>query len=217
MILALNTAEAVHELALLDGSTLLAESRWTNTHEDVDNLVPSLQKLLDEKGLSKKDITQLVVLRGPGSYTSVRVGIAFVNGLKEGLGAELYEIDTFDFLKLKAARAEDVLVVLHAGGLDVGLRYKDEEKVGALAPLLAAIPHGHELHVLAELPPALMNELRSLALEKSWTLLEGHELQTLGETLQTFGLSAFKKVDLAAPFYLRGPHITVPTDPWKKP
>lgn len=233
MILALNTAQSTHELALLDGDKLLLERRWVNAKEDVEKLIPTVQAMLDEVGASKKDLTELVLVRGPGSFTSVRVGIAFMNALAEGLHAKLYSIDTFELLARKAATTDPLLVVLHAGGLDVGIKIFNQNglnkakngddsvpgnnfKVGPLAPLLAEITHDQSLRVVTELPEALMDELRSIVLEKQWTLLEGHELQTLGESLATLGLEKLTLADTVTPLYLRGAHITVSKDPWKQ-
>jgi tRNA threonylcarbamoyl adenosine modification protein YeaZ len=233
VILALNTAQSTHELALLNGDKLLSERRWVNAKEDVEKLIPTVQEMLDEAGATKKDLTELVIVRGPGSFTSVRVGIAFMNALAEGLHARLFTLDTFELLTRKAATTDPVLVVLHAGGLDVGIQIFSENrlnkpknrddsvpgnnfKVGPLAPMLAEITHDQSLRIVAELPETLMDELRSIVREKQWTLLEGHELQTLGESLATLGLQNLELVDTVTPLYLRGAHITVSKDPWKQ-
>ncbi len=226
MILALNTAQAFHELALLqqNGSALklLKEQTWFEDRKDVDTLVARLQTFLDETGTTKEELTAVVVVKGPGSFMSLRTGVAFANALVEGLSASrtqrlpLYELTTFECLARKAA-LDPLLVILPAGGLDVGVHFKGEIKVGPLSPLLAELPHDSGLRVAAELSETLRDELKSIALEKGWALLEAHELQTLGEALQTLGLSGLTAVELVEPFYLRGPKITLSSDPWKQP
>ena len=223
MILALNTAQSQHELALLNENPsnpgeyeLIAQKIWTDEHQDVDYLVPFVQGLLEEAGLSKSDLTSLVVVKGPAPFTSLRMGIAFANALAEGLGIPLYAMSNFELLRRKAALTPPTLVLLHAGRMDVGLQHNaDEVQVGPMAALLKDFPHG-ELHVIAELPETLMEELHPLMLEKKWTLVQGHELQTMGEMLMTFGLTGLEPVTTVEPYYLKGPHITVSTDPWKK-
>jgi len=228
MILAINTAQPAHEMALLRENPsnkgeleLISEKTWTDERRDVENLVPFLQKMLEEAGLEKSDITDIVVVKGPGSFTSLRTGVAFANALAEGLHAKLYALTSFALLRLKAAlpRTEpgcSCLVILHAGRLDVGIQFQDDPiRVGPLATLLNDYPHDTGIHVVAELPEALREELHPLILEKKWTLVEGHELQTLGETLMTYGLAALVLGEVE-PFYLKGPHITHTSDPWKK-
>lgn len=224
MILALNTAQTQHELALLNENPaspgeyeLIAEKIWLDEHQDVDYLVPFLQGLLEEAGLNKSDLTALVVVKGPAPFTSLRMGIAFANALAEGLEIPLYGISTFELLRRKAATTDSTLVLLHAGRMDVGLQHNDEAvQVGPMAPLLKDFPHDHGIHVIAELPEALREELHPIMLEKNWIAVEGHELQSMGEMLMTFGLSGLKPVTTVEPVYLKGPHITVSADPWKK-
>lgn len=225
MILALSTAQPIHELALLNvsGETceLVKEISWDEDKKDVETLVPKLQQLLEESGTKKNELTGIVVVKGPGSFTSLRTGVAFANALKEGLAAsqkiELYELNTFELLARKAATADPLLVLLPAGGLDAGLWHEQKLEVGPLSTLLAPFPHDHSFKVAAELGETLREELKSIALEKEWKVLEAHELQTLGEALQTTGLTGLKKVSVAEPLYLKGAKITMSSDPWKQP
>jgi tRNA threonylcarbamoyl adenosine modification protein YeaZ len=221
MILAINTAQAVHELALLRENPanpgefeLLAEKRWPDAHSDVEELTPFLKTMLEELGLSKEDLTDIVVVKGPGPFTSLRTGVAFANALAAGLGARLHALTSFELLRRKAA-IPSVLPLLHAGRLDIGLEWEGEIKVGPLAPLLSVLPHG-SLSIVAELPETLRDELHSIALEKGWKIVEGHELQTLGEMVMTYGLTGLESSENVEPAYLRGAHITKSSDPWKQ-
>lgn len=229
MILAINTAQLIHEMALLRENPanpgeleLISEKTWADDRHDVDKLVPFLQKMLEEAGLEKSDITDIVVVKGPGSFTSLRTGVAFANALAEGLNAKLHALSTFELLRRKAALTDPVLVLLSAGRLDVGVQHfskeglEEEVRVGPLAALLNDYPHGNSIHVVAELPEALREELHPLILEKKWTLVEGHQRQTLGETLMTYGFKELESAANVEPFYLKGPHITHSSDPWKQ-
>lgn len=51
-------------------------SNWTS-----QVLLPMISKILKINKISEKDITEIVVENGPGSFTGVRVGIAVVNML----------------------------------------------------------------------------------------------------------------------------------------
>lgn len=222
MILAINTAQRIHELALLENDKVLAEKIWDDERRDVEDLVPFLKTLLEERGLSKSDITEIVVVNGPGSFTSLRTGVAFSNALAEGLNAKLYTLNTFELLKRKAAIKDPLIVVVQAGGLDVGIQQfgieNQEEgiRIGPMASLLNDYPHDHEIHVVTELNETQNEELHPMILEKKWTLIAGHELQSFGESLVTFGVDGLKKVDTVEPYYLKAPNITKSSDPWKK-
>ncbi len=217
MILGINTAQPIHELAILERGKLLAEKTWPDDRRDVEDLVPFLKALLEEHGLSKKDITQIVMVRGPGSFTSLRTGVAFANALAEGLCAKLYFLDTFALLKRKAATTNPTLVILNAGGLDVGIQFNDEAiRVGHLAHLLNDYPHDKNMYVITELTETQREELNSIVREKNWKLIEGHELQTMGESLVILELEGLQKVKVVEPYYLKTPSITKSSDKWKR-
>ena len=213
MILGINTAQQMHEIALLDAGEILLEKRWLDQRDDVERLVPTLASMLEELGLEKSEITDILVIHGPGSFTSLRAGVTFANALAEGLGAKLHSLDTFELLELKAASVDPVLAVLLAGGQDVGIKVKDQIKVGPIAALLAPFEH-HKYKVIAEVRETQADELHSICLEKGWHKVEGHERLTLGEVLLSHELG--EPQNLVEPLYMRGPHITKTSNPWKK-
>lgn len=236
MILALNTAEPMHELVFVHENPavpgereLLSEKQWPDDRNDVENLVPFIASELEKLGAQKKEITEIFVVNGPGSFTSLRTGIACAQGLAEGLAAPLYAMNTFELLRRKATLSGPLLVVLHAGGLDVGVQYfsegvqtqqrsLDEEgiRIGALSDLLKNYPHDHGIHIMGRLPETAADELHALAIEKKWKMLAEHELQSLGEMLLTFGLKGLKPVTTLETVYLKPPHITPSSNPWKQ-
>lgn len=229
MILGINTAQKVHELCLVDleQGKLLVEKRWTANKDEVETLIPMLQEMLEALGLEKSDINEILVVNGPGSFTSLRTGVSLANALASGLEAKLYPISTFDLLYRKAATVQKALVVLHAGGLDIGLGVYNETnkpadlavcddiKVGPISNLLAEHSHDNTV-VIFEGTEAQHDELHSIALEKRWHLIEGHELQTMGEALLTYGLEGLSPEEgSVTPLYLKKPIITKSSDKWK--
>ncbi len=215
MILGINTAQQTHELSLIDGPKLLIEKRWSAERNEVETLVPYLDQLLRTLGLSKTDITDIVVVSGPGSFTAVRTGVSFANALAEGLGAKLYGMTTFECLRKKAALSEELIVALHGGGLDIALELEGEVQIGPMAALLA--PYDHQRYKITfEGNETEWDELRSIALEKEWHILAEHEHQTLGEMLLTSGLSGLEAVLQVEPLYLKKPIITQTSNKWKQ-
>src|SRR5204863_9628282 len=65
-------------------------------------MVPTIDTFLKAEGLRPTDLTGVMVSRGPGSYTGLRVGLATAKALAYALGCELRAVDTF------AAVAEQV-------------------------------------------------------------------------------------------------------------
>ncbi|MFA5843697.1 MAG: tRNA (adenosine(37)-N6)-threonylcarbamoyltransferase complex dimerization subunit type 1 TsaB [Coriobacteriia bacterium] len=75
---------------------ILAESDRMAPRAALSNLLPGLRDLLAEAGLTPADLECVVVGRGPGSFTGVRIGVATAKGLAHGLGVPLYGVGTLD-------------------------------------------------------------------------------------------------------------------------
>lgn len=212
MILALNTAQNTHELALLSDGKILFEQRWPDSRDDIEKLPKLIDQALAEAKLSKQDLSDLVVITGPGPFTGIRSGVAFMNALAKALEKPLHTLDTFTLLKLKA-QEENPLVILNAGGLDIALNHNHEVKVGPMKDLLAPLPH-QNLKLIFEGKESQATQLHGIALEKGWTQVP--ETLTLAQVIQTHGLTPFSQEEDAQPYYLKRPVITKSKDPWKQ-
>jgi tRNA threonylcarbamoyladenosine biosynthesis protein TsaB len=61
-------------------------------------LAPAMKTLLDEVDLKPRDIDRVVVDRGPGLFTGLRVGIATAIAFSQGLGCELVGVTSLEML-----------------------------------------------------------------------------------------------------------------------
>lgn len=61
-------------------------------------LPPAAQGCLQEVGLKAMDLGRIVCVRGPGTFTGVRVGLAFGLGLAQGAGVSLAGLDYLPLL-----------------------------------------------------------------------------------------------------------------------
>lgn len=96
MLLAIDTSTSQLGLALYDGATVAAELTWTSRQRHTVELAPALSGLLGRVGLSMSGLSALAVALGPGSFTSLRVGLAFVKGLALARRIPLIGIPTLD-------------------------------------------------------------------------------------------------------------------------
>lgn len=67
---------------------------------------------LEEVGATVRDVDAVVVGRGPGSFTGVRIGVATVKGLAQGLGVPLYGVGTLDGIAAEAALTHSGLLAV---------------------------------------------------------------------------------------------------------
>lgn len=86
-VLAFHTAGAACELALIDGARPLAERREQMVRGQDARLPDLVQDILDAAQLRLNQIDRFAVITGPGSFTGIRVGVAFARGLALATGA----------------------------------------------------------------------------------------------------------------------------------
>ncbi len=103
-------------MALLEDGNLLGEVQIRLSGGASEMLVPSMDVLLEAREEAPTSIGLISCSRGPGSYTSLRVGFMFCRGLSETLGAELVTVSPFEvlFRQFPGSQETPVLAVLNA-------------------------------------------------------------------------------------------------------
>ena len=96
MLLAVDTSTAHVGLAVYDGSQVIGEYTWRSNQHHTVELAPAVAELLARSGLSMDGIRALGVALGPGSFTSLRVGLSLVKGLALARHLPLLGIPTLD-------------------------------------------------------------------------------------------------------------------------
>ena len=116
MLLAVDTSTTQMGLALYDGAQVVAEYVWRSGHRHTTELAPATADLLVRCGLTMEAIQALGVALGPGSFTSLRVGLAFAKGLAMARHIPLIGIPTLDIL----ANAQPISKFLLAVAIQAG-------------------------------------------------------------------------------------------------
>ena len=98
MLLAVDTSTTQVGLAIYDGAQVLGEFAWRSGQRHTVELAPAIAELLAHCALTMNDVNALGVALGPGSFTSLRVGLALVKGLALSRHIPLIGIPTLDIL-----------------------------------------------------------------------------------------------------------------------
>jgi N6-L-threonylcarbamoyladenine synthase len=108
LLLALDTAteRTVVGISRLEGPApeLLAHGEVDAPRAAMSRILPTASMLLDQLGASVSDLTAVIVGRGPGSFTGVRIGVATAKGIAHGRGVELWGVGTLDAIAWEVAR-----------------------------------------------------------------------------------------------------------------
>ena len=117
MLLAIDTSTSWISLALYDGTYVHYEETWQSQHHHTVELAPAIEQMLARTGTSSQDLTGIAVATGPGSFTSLRIGLSAAKGFALGLKIPLVGVPSLEVVA--AAQPLDaekpLLAVLHAG------------------------------------------------------------------------------------------------------
>jgi tRNA threonylcarbamoyladenosine biosynthesis protein TsaB len=145
-LLALDTGSPLVSVALARDGEVVA-SRSVEQQRSSTRLLAMVQEVLDEAEIGVGDLGAVAVLRGPGSFTGLRIGLATALGLHQALGIPATALPTLPVL---AASAEEnggrVIAVVDALRGDWSAQaFFDGRPLGEMA----LVP-GAELPLLAE-------------------------------------------------------------------
>lgn len=113
--LVLETSTRVGKVGLARGGAVVRAVSLDDTRRHARDLAATVAELLKGEGLAPAELTGVVVGRGPGSYTGLRVGLVSAKALAYATGCKLVAVDTFAAIARQApAEAQKVWVIADA-------------------------------------------------------------------------------------------------------
>jgi tRNA threonylcarbamoyladenosine biosynthesis protein TsaB len=113
--LILETSGRGAKVGLARGGAIVRAVALDDTRRHARDLAATVEAVLKAESLAPTDLTGVMVGRGPGSYTGLRVGLMSAKALAYALGCELRAVDTFAAIAQQApAEARDVWVIADA-------------------------------------------------------------------------------------------------------
>jgi len=98
--IAVDTSQPVGSVALARGGRLLGVETFRAPSSHLVALGHAVEKLLSAAGLVPADVDRLAIVAGPGSFTGLRIGLAFVKGFHAARGADVVAVDSLRLLAL---------------------------------------------------------------------------------------------------------------------
>jgi tRNA threonylcarbamoyladenosine biosynthesis protein TsaB len=116
MLLAIDTSTRTVGVALYDGTQVLGEIIWNSHDYHTVELAPAVSEILRRIQGNPADIKVLAVATGPGSFTGLRIGLAFAKGLCLARHLPLIGIPTLDIVAAaQPVQPLELAAVLQAG------------------------------------------------------------------------------------------------------
>lgn len=108
LLLALDAGSPTVSVALGRDGALLAR-RASSVERSSDELLALIDEALAELGAAPRDLGGVIALRGPGSFTGLRVGLATALGLRDALGIPAAAPPTLQALAVAAGAGTGVI------------------------------------------------------------------------------------------------------------
>ncbi|MBT5016947.1 tRNA (adenosine(37)-N6)-threonylcarbamoyltransferase complex dimerization subunit type 1 TsaB [Candidatus Peregrinibacteria bacterium] len=186
LILAINTASKKSALALIKDSTVLAEHSWESNANESQNLLPGVLKMFEKMQKKWEDLDEVFVVKGPGAYTSLRVGIVIANAIAWQLKIPMRTANVFEIWEQRIPKKG--IIAIQAGrdkylikGSKIPQSVEELEKLGEL--------------IYGEIPFESQPQQVEI---------------TFGKAVAKLDFNKIKTQSLVEPFYVRAPNITTP-------
>ncbi len=101
-VLSLETSGTTGSVAVLEGKDLIGQIDLPAGQRSAQSLVPTIQALLAQVGWKISQVKLLAVTSGPGSFTSLRIGVSTAKALAYAIGAEILGVNTLEVVARQA-------------------------------------------------------------------------------------------------------------------
>ena len=207
IVLGLDTCLNACSVAVLDGDAVLAHASEAMARGHQERLAPMAQAVMAEAGTPFSKLQRIGATVGPGSFTGLRVGVAFAKGLGSALGIPTVGVGTLEALGAQAsglvasvidARRDQVYLQVFDDGQ--ALMAPDVLPLGTAAARLAELAMGRALTLVGSGAPLLTDAA------------PGADVLTPAgcDARAVARLAAGKPRTLIRPLYLRAPDAKLP-------
>jgi tRNA threonylcarbamoyladenosine biosynthesis protein TsaB len=207
IVLGLDTCLNACSVALVDGDRVLAHRSEAMVRGHQERLAPMAQAVMAEAGLSFDRLTRIGATVGPGSFTGLRVGVAFAKGLGSALGIPAVPVGVLEALAAEAdglvaatvdARRDQVYLQIFEAGR--ALMAPDVLPIPTAAARLVELAQGRSLTLVGSGAPLLADVAPGAAVLTP----EGCDARKVA------GLAAARSPAPLKPLYLRAPDAKLP-------
>lgn len=119
LVLTIRTDKPGAEIGLYENNTQIAYETWQAHRQLAETIHNKLEKMLHSHNKELKNIDGVVVYKGPGSFTGIRIGASVAGALAYSLGIPIIGINGESWQVSGAQRlqdgADDMVVQLEYG------------------------------------------------------------------------------------------------------
>ena len=114
-------------VALAIDNKIVKEISYECFHKQSEMMVPEIENILNEYNLEAKDINEVIVTIGPGSYTGLRIALTIAKIMGYALNIPVYTLSSLEILE-KKGETSICLINARSKRSYIGI-YKDGEVI----------------------------------------------------------------------------------------
>ena len=113
-----------------DGELMIQKELLSEEFSHSEQLHPFIEEVLKESGLKSSSLSAIVISKGPGSYTGLRIGVAAAKGLCFALDLPLIALNTLEIMvqPYEVSPYSFIIPMLDARRMEVYTAIFDETK-----------------------------------------------------------------------------------------
>ncbi len=93
-VLAIETSQTAGSVALLESGRLVAEKQFAPHKRSAKTLAPAIDGIFQEANWQPSSLSLIIVVRGPGSFTGLRIGVTTAKMMSLALGCPVQSVLT---------------------------------------------------------------------------------------------------------------------------
>ena len=97
-VLGIDTSTSCGSIGLIEGQQILCEYSLSRKASHSERVMKTIDRVLEDSGVSIVDIDGFAISIGPGSFTGLRIGVSAVKGLAFATGKPVAGVSTLDAL-----------------------------------------------------------------------------------------------------------------------
>ena len=209
LVLALDTCLSACSVAVCDGARVLAAASEPMDRGHQERLAPLAEETVRNAGVRFADIDRIGVTVGPGSFTGLRVGLAFAKGLGLALGRPVIGVGALPALALSVGDRGLVAAAVDARREQLYLQIFVDGEPAAEAEAVTSEDAAARLRTVYRGGPAVLMGSGAYLLDGALAPLQ-IDPRTAPDPAVIARLAAIAPVAPPRPLYLRAPDAKLP-------
>jgi len=115
IVLSIETSVQGGSISILENEKEVDFWQGSGSISKSEDILEEISRLLKKNTIEKNQIKQIVISRGPGSFTGTRIGLAIALGLKKSLNCDICGVSVLEAMTLKSNWNKNIITAIPIG------------------------------------------------------------------------------------------------------